>query len=269
MNCYQHAWCSQHDEYKYLFHFEKIREAVLQRVQLGDNIIVEQMEPPRHYQKLNANPHDNKYFDIRRDEEVYFPRLGAFEVYVDQVLIFSKLRSNAWPNDEKVADMIMEMYQFKREGKELFGFEVGVAKEGEDKNKLPKTNFRKRQLQAKTPQKDFDPRINASQDMKKSINPDLLIENNELSAPNQRYAQQDLSNPKDEDKKFIFNSVNGADDLNTQKNLKNYHQIYSSALHEMKELARKEKLKEKRNKLKRLQDNTVPENYGERYPLVQ
>jgi selT/selW/selH-like putative selenoprotein len=55
------------------------------------------MDPPKHYQKM-VNPKETKYYDVRREEEVYFPRLGSFEVYVDGVLIFSKLKANLWPN---------------------------------------------------------------------------------------------------------------------------------------------------------------------------
>lgn len=64
---------------------------------LGDNIAIVQMQPPTHFQKLGP-ARDTKYYDLRKEEETYFPRLGAFEVYVDKVLVFSKLKSNLWPN---------------------------------------------------------------------------------------------------------------------------------------------------------------------------
>ena len=78
INCRMHGWCSQHDEYKYLFYFQKIKETVTERLKLGENIIVTPREPPTHYQKFSCNTKDNKYFDLRRDEDVYFPRLGSF-----------------------------------------------------------------------------------------------------------------------------------------------------------------------------------------------
>lgn len=62
-----------------------------------DALIYRRMDPPKHYQKM-VNPKETKYYDVRREEEVYFPRLGSFEVYVDGVLIFSKLKANIWPN---------------------------------------------------------------------------------------------------------------------------------------------------------------------------
>jgi selT/selW/selH-like putative selenoprotein len=75
-----------------------MREVAFQRIKLGDNIVIKQMEAPAYFEKVSKDVKETKYFDIRKEEEVYFPRLGAFEVYVDKVLIFSKLKSNLWPN---------------------------------------------------------------------------------------------------------------------------------------------------------------------------
>ena len=77
-NCRMHGWCSQHDEYKYLFYFQKIKETVTERLKLGQNIIINPSELPHNYKKLTADIKDNKFYDFNRDEDVYFPRLGAF-----------------------------------------------------------------------------------------------------------------------------------------------------------------------------------------------
>lgn len=69
------------------------------------------------------------------------------------MLIFSKLRSGIWPNYDKIVDIIAEMYQFKKDGKELLVFEIGYAKYVADKDKIPKVFVRKRQIHGKTPQK--------------------------------------------------------------------------------------------------------------------
>jgi hypothetical protein len=45
---------------------------------LGDNICIVQMEPPQHFQKIGPHPKDTKYYDLRKEEETFFPRLGAF-----------------------------------------------------------------------------------------------------------------------------------------------------------------------------------------------
>ena len=46
---------------------------------------------------MSKNVKDNKYFDAQKQEEVYCPRLGAFEIYVDKILIYSKIKTNKWP----------------------------------------------------------------------------------------------------------------------------------------------------------------------------
>ena len=77
------------------------------------------MEAPKHLIKTNKNQKDDKYLDIQKDEEVHFPRLGSFEIYVDRIQIFSKIKSNMWPNVEKHSDTIIEMMEGKKEGKDL------------------------------------------------------------------------------------------------------------------------------------------------------
>lgn len=94
-----HSWCSQHDEIKYRKHFDNIKELTLKRLKLGEIITIKEMKPPSHLKKADNDPQNNKYIDIRKEEEIYFPRLGAFEIYADKILIFSKLKSNSWPSD--------------------------------------------------------------------------------------------------------------------------------------------------------------------------
>ena len=55
------------------------------------------MEVPNHFVKLNKKAKDNKYLDTLKEEEVYCPKLGSFEIYVDDIQIFSKIKSNVWP----------------------------------------------------------------------------------------------------------------------------------------------------------------------------
>lgn len=48
-----------------------------------------------------------------RDQQVYFPKLGAFEVYAEGILIFSKLRSGKWPRVKELVDILDEMFECK------------------------------------------------------------------------------------------------------------------------------------------------------------
>jgi selT/selW/selH-like putative selenoprotein len=40
---------------------------------------------------------------------VAYPRHGSFEVRVNDMLIFSKIQSNLWPNIEKIGSIIAEI----------------------------------------------------------------------------------------------------------------------------------------------------------------
>lgn len=66
---------------------------------------------PSSYRKINDKVHggENRYFDLRNNEIVLFPKFGAFEVYVNGILIFSKLKSSLWPNLDRLAHLIDAM----------------------------------------------------------------------------------------------------------------------------------------------------------------
>ena len=68
VNCFQHSWCSQHDEEKYRFYFEQVRDAILKKIKLGDIISVLPKEVPKHYQKKNKSSQDNKFYDTLKQE---------------------------------------------------------------------------------------------------------------------------------------------------------------------------------------------------------
>ena len=64
-NCSQHSWCSHHDEYKYQLYFQKVKVAIQQSIQQGEEIEIKAMEPLQHYKKISNNLKDNKYIDER------------------------------------------------------------------------------------------------------------------------------------------------------------------------------------------------------------
>lgn len=79
---------------------------------------------------------DNVFFNRRTGGFEYFPNLGAFEVYVNQHLISSKLRSNKWPSIEHVVNTVLQMYLKNKEDKDLSEFEVGKRVVEKPKHKL-------------------------------------------------------------------------------------------------------------------------------------
>jgi hypothetical protein len=39
-NCHMHSWCSQHDENKYEFHFEKIKSLILNDLEEDEHVTI-------------------------------------------------------------------------------------------------------------------------------------------------------------------------------------------------------------------------------------
>lgn len=50
--------------------------------------------------------------------------MGAFEIYIYNVLVCSKLISGSWPNHYKVLQVLNDIVKAKREGLPLEGFSV-------------------------------------------------------------------------------------------------------------------------------------------------
>lgn len=46
------------------------------------------------------NKNYQKYFDKDTNKVTIFPKIGAFEVYINNVLVFSKLKHKKFPNIE-------------------------------------------------------------------------------------------------------------------------------------------------------------------------
>jgi len=73
-------------------------------------IQVHTMLPPEELVPCHVFDGDNKYWNKNINDLQYFPALGAFEVYVNRILIYSKVHSKKWPNIDLVADKILEMF---------------------------------------------------------------------------------------------------------------------------------------------------------------
>ena len=51
----------------------------------------------------------NEYINRDTNQIVLFPRINSFEIYVYNVLIYSKLLTNSWPNHYKLIQTIGKM----------------------------------------------------------------------------------------------------------------------------------------------------------------
>jgi selT/selW/selH-like putative selenoprotein len=51
---------------------------------------------PPHFMPIKGS--DNKYFNTRNNKYVVFPDIGSFEVRFRGKLLFSKKKTNSWPD---------------------------------------------------------------------------------------------------------------------------------------------------------------------------
>lgn len=70
--------------------------------------------------KLDKNAYINR--DTR--DPVVFPRIGAFEIYIYNVLIYSKFMTNNWPNHYKLIQIITKIIEAKKKGESLEEYSV-------------------------------------------------------------------------------------------------------------------------------------------------
>jgi hypothetical protein len=83
-----------------------------------------------------------------------------------------------------VVDLIFEMQAHKAEGKELYQFEVGYFRDDYEKNKVVKSNYRKRQLYPRVSKQGKleadQSAVNHSLEIPKNILPDLTFTETEI-----------------------------------------------------------------------------------------
>lgn len=73
-------------------------------------VLVSKNQIPLAFKKILARfPDDNRYINEKTRDIVQYPRLGAFEIYADGYLIFSKIESNLWPCHNRIVALIHAM----------------------------------------------------------------------------------------------------------------------------------------------------------------
>lgn len=101
LNCSSHAWCTKHDESKYISYFESCKKSIKD---LCPELEIIQNQIPVHLiSKFSTT--DSKSWERKMN----FPRLGSFEVYFKNKTIFSKLESGAWPQATILASKLKEL----------------------------------------------------------------------------------------------------------------------------------------------------------------
>lgn len=101
VNCYQHTWCTSHDENKYKDCFSKCKDSILRacsNLNVCENIVPLGLE--HNFLTISS---------ISKPGKPHFPRLGSFEVYFRGRCIFSKLDSMRWPPVYEIANKIKQI----------------------------------------------------------------------------------------------------------------------------------------------------------------
>ena len=123
VNCQHHAWCTFHEQSRYLYFLDITRKAILDKVPSAT--IVENTLPRQFLRKVSRAfeqeasfrskpiPLTPTVWDERVEQYVRFPRVGAFEVYWNGRVIYSKLRTGMWPNPTMVAAYLKELVRDK------------------------------------------------------------------------------------------------------------------------------------------------------------
>lgn len=62
-----------------------------------------------HYIPTHAKLNRCAYFDSKRNKIVEYPRKNAFEVYVDNYLLFSRLDSGTWPDVSAICEWALRI----------------------------------------------------------------------------------------------------------------------------------------------------------------
>lgn len=110
-NCHLHSWCSRHDEVKYIDYYEQLAQRIITAI---PEVKVIQRKPSDDIAVRKTPANDGAlYYNINTGQAVHFPRLGSFEVYVDGVRLFSKLKSKIWPKFDKVIEKIKQLQTAK------------------------------------------------------------------------------------------------------------------------------------------------------------
>lgn len=115
-NCQVHQWNTRLDEAKYKAHAQSMAQAIMDAVP-GASVVLNQCPKEFHESPIYCQliPND----DDRCPTYQIVPKLYAFEVSVNGVLLFSKLLSKMWPNYALVSSKCAEAAERIRRGQDI------------------------------------------------------------------------------------------------------------------------------------------------------
>ena len=107
-------------------------ENAIPSVRIGRNI------PSENLRKIEGETH---YYNKKLGTLVQFPRIGAFEIYCGEHLIFSKLESGMWPSAKSILTIIKKIIECTSRGstqEEFFQYQQTTTLEVKKNRHMPK-----------------------------------------------------------------------------------------------------------------------------------
>jgi len=112
-NCPSHKWNTRHDEKQYKNYAISCAAAIKELVpdtEVVFNLVPKEYAMSEIYCQLIPNDDPNQPF------YEMVPRIGAFEISVNGVLLFSKMLSKIWPNPQSVAGRCQRLCEVASQG---------------------------------------------------------------------------------------------------------------------------------------------------------
>jgi hypothetical protein len=102
-NCHEHQWCTRHEEARYQRYFQQVAEHL--------TVAVPQLQvfKPTETEVKFLNEERVRIFGPQQQVEP--GKLGSFEVYLDNLLIFSKHKTNRWPRLDELEALLKQGVQ--------------------------------------------------------------------------------------------------------------------------------------------------------------
>lgn len=132
-NCSTHTWCTNHDESKYISYYENCKAKIL--------VVCPELQVVANQIPVTLT---NKFVtaDKAKEGKLSFPRMGAFEIYFKDSVVFSKLESGQWPQSTLIANKLRELLDKPK---------IHVPKEAKPTNILKKRKKLKRESKSIEP----------------------------------------------------------------------------------------------------------------------
>jgi hypothetical protein len=118
VNCREHAWCTRHQEEKYLHFCTERMHSIppIHIITISINLVHKAIEAYCADLGVRVSVNSN-----------CTPRMGALEVSVDKAVIFSKLHTGFWPNFRRVAAKVHNYLNAVQNNKDTSEFVVKGA----------------------------------------------------------------------------------------------------------------------------------------------